>query len=63
MLNNSNELELMHACQISPSVIAELSDMLLHHARKMGFDDVVIRKRTDGATALVAVRRERVSVQ
>lgn len=57
MLNNSNELELMHACQIAQSVIAELSDMLLHHARKMGFDDVVIRKRSDGATALVAVKR------
>lgn len=59
-MNNNDELEIMHAANVAPSFVERLSYSLLARAKELGFDDIIIRKRSDGATALVAVKRREV---
>lgn len=57
MLTDSNELEIMRTWGVNPRFIEDLSASLLGRARELGFDDIVIRKRADGATQLVAIKK------
>lgn len=59
-MNNPDELEIGHVMKLNPAFFAVISAAVRNEARSIGFDDVVIRKRSDGATALVAVKRREV---